>query len=398
MSTTMTMALVLTSSASATLSASSATRTSSASLPLVTFDGAAGTTFKFKELNDPVMGGRSTGTWRVDTAGQFGVFDGEVVNVPSLSAPGFIKAAADGVFNDVSATIAGSVSLKVRTSTPDYKGYRVTVVAGAASPDYSCSGGGSIPFSRGCYKAKFSVPASTNFTEISIPWDQFSDMWSPATGEQTTTCADDPSVCLTAKTLANIQRIEVWGEGAAGKLHLEVSSISASTASLASDIRPPKEFDTCNAAVQSNLRYGISGRDTPTVPIAVNETETLAEAVCCDKRVAAYAEPQFLFAAPDISLFTKLDATGVTTYYDSVCGKPLFKAPVGRTFQEYQDDTNEHGWPSFRSAEIVSENVITDKVTGYVTSVCGTHLGSYLPDEAGPRWCMDLSCISGNPM
>ena len=32
-------------------------------IPLVTFDGAAGTTHKFTELNDPVMGGRSTGTW-----------------------------------------------------------------------------------------------------------------------------------------------------------------------------------------------------------------------------------------------------------------------------------------------------------------------------------------------
>lgn len=30
---------------------------------LVTFDGAEGTTFKFIEMNDPVMGGQSTGTW-----------------------------------------------------------------------------------------------------------------------------------------------------------------------------------------------------------------------------------------------------------------------------------------------------------------------------------------------
>ena len=31
-------------------------------IPLVTFDGAAGTTHKFTELNDPACG-RSTGTW-----------------------------------------------------------------------------------------------------------------------------------------------------------------------------------------------------------------------------------------------------------------------------------------------------------------------------------------------
>lgn len=32
--------------------------------------------------------------------------------------------------------------------------------------------------------------------------------------------------------------------------------------------------------------------------------------------------------APDIALFKSLE--GVTTFYDSVCGLPLFKAPVNR--------------------------------------------------------------------
>merc|ERR1712100_913706 len=95
---------------------------------LVTFDGAAATTFKFVELNDPVMGGRSTGTWSEKSG--FGVLDGEVVNVPALKAPGFIKAAADGNFPDVSEFIDGSLVLTVRTSTPEYAGYRVTFVSG----------------------------------------------------------------------------------------------------------------------------------------------------------------------------------------------------------------------------------------------------------------------------
>ena len=88
-------------------------------------------------------------------------------------------------------------------------------------------------------------------------------------------------------------------------------------------------------------------------------------------------------------------ASGVNTFYDSVCGLPLFRAPINRTFAEFQADTQEHGWPSFRPAEVVDENVVTDVKTGYVTSKCGTHLGSYLPDTQGPRWCMDLSCIAG---
>ena len=36
-----------------------------ASILLVTFDGEKATTHEFVELNDPVMGGRSSGTWRV---------------------------------------------------------------------------------------------------------------------------------------------------------------------------------------------------------------------------------------------------------------------------------------------------------------------------------------------
>jgi len=192
---------------------------------LVTFDGAADTTFKFVELNDPVMGGKSTGTWSLGSG--FGIMDGEVVNVPSLKAPGFIKSAADGNFPDVSAFIDGSLVLIVRTSTPDYAGYRVTFVSGAASPAYSCSGGGSLPFSRGCFKQKFTVPAGSEFVEVKLPFNSFSDKWSPATGEHTSECATDKDVCPTAAKLSKIKRIEFWGEGAAGKLHLEVKSVSA---------------------------------------------------------------------------------------------------------------------------------------------------------------------------
>lgn len=220
---------------------------------------------------------------------------------------------------------------------------------------------------------------------------------------QTTTCAEDGDVCPTAKTLAGIKRIELWAEGADGEVHLEVKQIQAAaqpSTLLSTDFfaalqsSPPAKYMSCSGPVQRTLRFGVSGRSTPTVPVVVNENETLADAVCCDTRTKPFAEPQFLFEAPDIALFSKLD-TGVTTFYDSVCGLPLFRAPVNRTLAEFKADTQEHGWPSFRPAEVVTENVITDETTGYVTSRCGTHLGSYLPDSQGPRWCMDLSCIAG---
>merc|ERR1711865_203873 len=180
--------------------------TADAAGTLVTFDGADGTTFKFQELNDPVMGGKSAGTWSLGDG--FGIIDGEVVDVPSFSAPGFIKAQAKGNFPDVSAFIDGSLVLSVRTTNPEFEGYRVTFVSGATSPSFSCSAGGSLPFSRGCYKQKFTVPAGCDFVEVKIPFNTFSDMWSPASGAQTSTCAEDSDVCPTASKLSKIQMIE----------------------------------------------------------------------------------------------------------------------------------------------------------------------------------------------
>jgi lipocalin len=202
---------------------------SSSATSLVTFDGAEGSSFDFKALNDPVMGGKSSGTWTVTDGA--GVLDGEVVDVPSLSAPGFIKAAADGNFPDASSAFGGNLVLTVRSSTPEYAGFRVTVVAGATSGAFACSAGGSLPLSRGCFKAKFSVPTGSDFTEIKIPFSDFSDKWSSATGEQTTTCAESADVCPTASKLSKISRMEFWGEGANGKLHLEVKAVSAEDAS-----------------------------------------------------------------------------------------------------------------------------------------------------------------------
>jgi len=368
---------------------------------LVTFDGASGTTFKFVEMNDPVMGGKSTGNWTVNTEEGFGIMNGEVVNVPSLSAPGFIKSAADGTFKDVSADYGGDLILSVRSTTPEYKGFKVTLAAGTYSPAYACAGGGSIPFSGGCYKADFSVPSNDEFQDVRIPLNQFSDHWSPATGEHTKECSDDKSVCITSKELKGIKRVELWAEGSLGKVYLEVRSIRLVPKSkqlnepiTQSNVRPSPPFDLCQDGVQDKLNFGIANRlcyigcEKPDMP--------LAESVCCDSRNQARAEPQFLFEAPDIDLFGRLNSSKVTTFYDSVCGIPVFQAPVSRTFDVWKAETEEHGWPSFRTPEIFSENVIVNKTTGYVISSCGTHLGSYLPDVHGPRYCMDLSCIAGN--
>ena len=205
------------------ISALAALATASAVVvPLVTFPGP-----KFEELNDPVMGGQSVGTWNMSSSGTFGIFDGTVKIVPALKAPGFIKAAASGTFADASPATGGNLVLLVRTTTPGYKGFRVAVASGAPiSSSYSCAGGSGIPLSGGCYKAAFSVGAGAEFSNVTVPLNAFSDHWSSATGELTKTCAQDQSCCLDAGKLAKIDRIEVWGEGVEGALHLEVKSIS----------------------------------------------------------------------------------------------------------------------------------------------------------------------------
>ena len=90
------------------------------------------------------------------------------------------------------------------------------------------------------------------------------------------------------------------------------------------------------------------------------------------------------------------DVTGPVTYYDSVTGKALFKAPVGRSAQDFIDESKKHGWPSFRDDEVVWDNVRCLK-NGEAVSVDGTHLGHNLPDWKGNRYCINLVSVAGTP-
>merc|ERR1711872_990207 len=171
---------------------------------LVTFDGAEGTTFKFYAQNDPVMGGVSTATFEVNEEENFGIFNGTVKIVPSLNAPGFCSMTSFGEeYNDASSAIEGGITLRVRTSSPDYEGFRMVFRGGILSSPLACGFGGTAPFTN------------------------FSDHWDPTTGNHLTECADDPKVCPTANALEKIKEITIMGEGVAGDFHLEILSISA---------------------------------------------------------------------------------------------------------------------------------------------------------------------------
>ena len=73
----------------------------------------------------------------------------------------------------------------------------------------------------------------------------------------------------------------------------------------------------------------------------------------------------------------------------------MFIAPRGRTVEQFLQESRAHGWPSFRDAEVVWENVRCLS-NGEAVSVDGTHLGHNLPDKYGNRYCINLVSVAGN--
>lgn len=182
---------------------------------LSTFDGAKGTTQTWTQKNDPVMGGKSVGTFAVDNDRNVGVFNGTCAIVPFLQAPGFIKVESSGALRDVSA--CENLVLNVR-SLVNYTGYRVSF----GNVWYP---GGKF-FARG-YKSNFQAPVGV-FEDVVLPFHQFSSHWDDATGDQITTCAQDPKACPTKNDLLDLKTISIWAEGIAGSVTLEINRIAAS--------------------------------------------------------------------------------------------------------------------------------------------------------------------------
>lgn len=167
------------------------------------------------ELNDPVMGGKSTGTFTIEDG--LGKFVGEVVDVPFLQAPGFIQARTKkgGSYADVSACQSLEIIAKSNT---DYSGYRISF-GNAHAP------GGKF-HARG-YKADLKDVSTEDFEAITIPFNQFTDFWDDATGDPIHTCQENELYCPDELTLKNMQRLTIWGEGVGGKVSLDIKSISA---------------------------------------------------------------------------------------------------------------------------------------------------------------------------
>eukprot|EP00536_Pseudo-nitzschia_multiseries_P015361 jgi/Psemu1/327873/estExt_fgenesh1_pg.C_8680004 len=164
----------------------------------------------WEEMNDPVMGGKSTGSFVVDTDQKLGVFHGSVEIVSFLRAPGFIKAetAAGESWPDVSA--CEGLQLIARSSTPDYRGFRLSF--GHKRPPHS------FPYIYGF---------KTDVHLVKLPFDSFTDKWDAGTGDAIVTCKENKEYCPDAASLKDLYSIAVWGEGVEGEVDLQIQSISA---------------------------------------------------------------------------------------------------------------------------------------------------------------------------
>lgn len=143
-------------------------------------------------------------------------------------------------------------------------------------------------------------------------------------------------------------------------------------------IMRPKAHGTSDGPVQSNLRWKCDPK--------------LADKICSFNR--HYAEHAGYWT--QTSFLKEVDRNGETTFYDSVTGRPLFVAPRGRSFAEWEAESRSHGWPSFRDEEVIWDDVrvLPD---GEAVSLAGTHLGHNLPDRKGNRYCINLVSVAGNP-
>jgi len=137
----------------------------------------------------------------------------------------------------------------------------------------------------------------------------------------------------------------------------------------------------CNDDISEPLMYGV-------------DVEAATE-ICCFNR--HYAEPRGY--ASEMNFYQDLaaddDAPSELNFYDSVDGKLLFTAPVGRSFEEWEEESVDHGWPSFRDDETNMDNVEVLDDGEVVAKSSGAHLGHNLPDEEGNRYCINLVCIAG---
>ena len=117
--------------------------------------------------------------------------------------------------------------------------------------------------------------------------------------------------------------------------------------------------------------------------------------IACSPETGGYFDTSTSFEE-DVRRYHASSGGEPMMFYDSVSGLPLFRAPVGRTVDDFVAESRVHGWPSFRDDEVVWDNVRILK-NGETVSIAGTHLGHDIPDGKGNRYCINVVSVAGNP-
>ena len=138
---------------------------------------------------------------------------------------------------------------------------------------------------------------------------------------------------------------------------------------------------SCSSEVQPRLRWQLN--------------RSLAEQISCHNRRGA--EPSGLWAStPLLQQLEDIPRHETVAFYDSVSGKPLFRAPRGRTVQEFINESRAHGWLSFRDDELVREHVRVLH-NGEVVSLSGVRISATCcpTDRTGTALTRCLSRVCG---
>lgn len=136
--------------------------------------------------------------------------------------------------------------------------------------------------------------------------------------------------------------------------------------------------------------YGSCPAKPSTETLRWNANAATADHICCNNH--DYAE----YFGYWLTTSFPMESSEPITFYDPTTARPLFVAPKGRSYADFIAESQHHGWPSFRDAELVKENVVVLR-GGETVSINGTHLGHNLPDAQGNRYCINIVCIAGNP-
>lgn len=186
---------------------------------IIMLEDFTGPKHKWMEMNDPVMGGKSTGTFTVDETNHVGVFHGSVEIVSFLNAPGFIKAETTKGESWPDASSCKGLQLTLKSSTPSYEGFRVSF-GSKRPPD-------AFPYTYG-FKTNMALDASnTGFQTVQLPFNEFTDKWDAGTGDAVVTCAEDKQYCPDETSKKDLFSIAVWGEGVKGEVNLQIQSVAA---------------------------------------------------------------------------------------------------------------------------------------------------------------------------